>query len=189
MKSSVIKIVMVTMLLVVSILPSIAQVPPIGTNDGGQMPDRIDRSTIPAAVTETYVSEYPATTYEAWYIYSTESYTNGTEWYVYTPSVVKGPAEYYVVEFTSDQTPYKVIYTKEGKRVSTYKTINTEVPAAVNTALSKSTYKSWTVTKEKEEAWLANDNKKVYRIVVEKGKEKHFLYYLEDGKLLADKKK
>jgi hypothetical protein len=172
------------------VVNSFAQSPMTSTKEGGKKPTGIDRKTVPTEVTDTYVREYPSTTYETWYYYPGYSDTD-EEWYIYTPSytTVTDMPGYYVVEFTSskDNMPYTAIYSKEGKKMRTYRSIGDPLPKAVTDAFNKSTYKSWTLKKDKEEMWRDSDKKKVYKLTVERGKEKHLLYYQEDGKLLKDK--
>jgi hypothetical protein len=151
---------------------------------------KLDKANVPSQVTEMYVVEYPVTAYESWYGYP--AFSTVTDWYGYDSDFYTTDApEYYVVEFTKDGTPYKVIYTKQGKKVATARTIKMDgdVPQAVSNAIKKSAYKNWTITKEKEEFFKDTDEMKVYKVVVEKGNEKHALIYQEDGKLLKDKKK
>jgi hypothetical protein len=175
------------------IFNAFGQITPPPNEQVGRMPEKMDRSTVPPAVLDRYSIDYPSTTYESWYGYPSYEYNNGTSWYIYTPPSYTGAAvsnpEFYVVEFTADKTPYKVVYNKEGKKISTYKTSNSELPKRVINAMKKGPYKDWVVTKEKEEIWRESDKGKVYKVVVEKDNERHALYYREDGKLLKDKTK
>jgi hypothetical protein len=158
---------------------------PIG--EEGRLPDQLEKKNVPDIVTQNYYRDYPSATVESWYVYPEYTYMDGTDWYVYSPSLVGGAPEYYLVEFTTDKTPHKVVYSKTGQRMSTYRGMSSNLPKPVTDALKKSSYKSWKIVNEKEEIWRESDKKKVYKIVVEKEKEKHALYYQEDGKLLKDK--
>lgn len=173
------------------IFNSFGQVTPPPNEQTGRMPEKMDRTIVPKAVLDRYSIDYPSTTYESWYGYPSYDYNDGTNWYIYTPPSYTGAAvsnpEYYVVEFTADKAPYKVVYSKEGKKISTYKTSESELPRAVINAMKKGAYKDWVVLKEKEEIWRESDKRKIYKVVVEKGNERHALYYREDGKLLKDK--
>jgi mevalonate pyrophosphate decarboxylase len=123
---------------------------------------------------------------ESWYGYpafASDADWFGNESYYYTTD----NPQYYIVEFTSEKTPYKVIYTKEGKKIATSRRLKTELPSAVLNALNKSVYKTWTVSKEREEIFRQSDKKKVYRVVVENGMARHALYFESNGKLIKDK--
>ena len=184
------KTIAVFMLVASAGLTAFGQSAVLPNSQGGDKPENLDRSTIPGPVSENYVREYPKTTYETWYYYPSSSYDESAEWYVYVPSVIaETEPAFYVVEFTNqDEVPYKVVYSKDGKRVTTYRG-NNVLPKAVTDAIKKSPYKDWALTKDKEEMWKDSDNKKVYKVVMEKGSKKHVLYYQEDGKLLKDKDK
>lgn len=173
-----------------------AQVTPNETQDGpvpeeSNLPGVVDRKHVPYTVTQNYYRDYPSTTQtDTWYVYPQYSNADTTDWYVYTPSLVAGAPEYYVVHFDSSGSPQKVIYSKSGEKMTSLRGIRTKtgIPKAVMASLRKSDYKSWVVTDEQEEITRNSDKKKVYKLTVEKGKEKRMLYYQEDGKLLKDKK-
>lgn len=184
------------MLLCSFAFPTSAQVTPAETQDGpvpeeAKNPGVVDRKHVPYTVTQNYYRDYPsATQTDTWYAYPQYSYADTTDWYVYTPSLVAGAPEYYVVHFDSSGTPQKVIYSKSGEKMTAHRGMRTKtgIPKAVMASLRNSDYKSWVVTDEKEEITRHSDKKKVYKLTVEKGKEKRVLYYQEDGKLLKDKK-
>jgi hypothetical protein len=184
MKTLGIKIIMGCILMASFALSAFAQ-----TAKSTKKSKTIEKSKVPTTVTETYIVEYPVTVYETWYGYPI--FNDETDWYGYDTDLYTDEyPEYYVVEFTKDGTPYKVIYSKEGKKVATHKTIMVgDVPKAVADALNKSAYKSWMIKKEREEIFRDKADMKVYKVVVEKGNEKHVLFYQEDGKLLKDKKR
>jgi hypothetical protein len=98
--------------------------------------------------------------------------------------------EYYIVEFNKDNTPVKAIYSKSGKKVAAHKMLTTDLPKSVTDAINIGIYKTWKLEKDKEEIFKDSDKDqfKVYKVIVEKGKEKHTLFYQTDGKLLKDKK-
>ncbi len=187
MKTNSVKMILSVVMIVALSAKVLAQIPQTPVGEEGRLPDQLEKKDVPVIVTDNYYRDYPSSTVESWYVYPEYSYVDGTDWYVYTPSAVRGAPEYYLVEFTSDKTPHKVVYSKTGVRVSTYRELNTGLPKAVTNALKKSPYKHWTVVKEKEEIRRDSDAQKVYKIVVEKEGEKHTLYYQEDGKLLKDK--
>lgn len=161
------------------------------TNESNaKKPEKIAKAKIPVAVTETYYREFPlaATTYEHWYGYPEFKYEN--DWYGYNPYLYDYEhPEYYVVEFTKDKVPHKVIYSKAGKKIATHKKITSDLPMAVSSALNKSEYSTWKIEKDKEEIFRDTemDKMKVYKVEVEKGKEKHHLFYSSEGVLLKDK--
>jgi hypothetical protein len=153
--------------------------------DGVRHPDPLDKKDVPNIVIQNYYKDYPFSNIESWYAYPDD----GTPWYVYSTNLAGGAPEYFLVEFTYDNTAYKVVYSRAGKRMTMYKTYRSDLPKPVLVALNKSDYKDWKMTDEKEEIWRDSYNKKVYKLVMEKGNEKHTLYYRQDGKLLRDKGK
>jgi hypothetical protein len=74
--------------------------------------------------------------------------------------------------------------------VATHKVLTSDLPKAVSATVSKGEYKTWKLGKDKEEIFKDSDKDqlKVYKVTVEKGKEKHTLFIQSDGKLLKDKK-
>jgi len=157
------------------------------TKADGKKKVKIEKTKVPKVVTETFYGDYPVTTYENWYGYPT--FDNDLYWYDYDPFFYSNDyPEYYVVDFTKDNTPYKAVYSKSGKKIAIHKKL-TDLPKAVSSALSSGAYKTWVVAKDKEEIFKDKDSDqlKVYKVDVEKGKEKHSLYFQPDGKLLKDK--
>ncbi|HWZ23187.1 MAG TPA: hypothetical protein VNW06_11065 [Cytophagaceae bacterium] len=171
-------------------LNSFGQAPMKSVDKGGKKPNKIEKTSVPKTVTDVYVLEYPMSTNEVWYSYP--AFSEDSDWYGYDPYLEGGVSpEYYIVEFTSkEKIPHKVIYTKEGKKVATHRKLNAELPAAVSTAINTGEYKGWTVQKDKQEMFKMKDTDKVkvYRVIVEKGMDKHALYYESDGTLLKDKR-
>ena len=147
----------------------------------------IEKSNLPIKVTEEFVREYPMVDYDMWYGYPTIK--NGIEWYDYNPMYYtnKEP-EYYLVEFSIGNKVQKTVYNKDGKIVALHNKVQTEtVPAAVNTALKNSNYKTWKETEAKEEIKNVKTKDNVYKITVEKDGKKHYLFYDSKGKLLKDR--
>ena len=188
MKTLSIKIIMGCIIIASFAISSFGQTTTKATKENKKT-TKIDKNKVPKVVTETYIVEYPAVASDSWYGYP--MFNDETDWYAYdTDLYTDENPEYYVVEFSKDGTPYKVVYTKEGRKISTKRTIMIgEVPKPVADALNKSAYKSWMIKKEREEIFRDSDKMKVYKVVVEKGTEKHALFYQEDGKLLKDKKR
>jgi hypothetical protein len=157
------------------------------TKADGKKKVKIEKTKVPKVVTETFYGDYPATTYESWYGYPT--FDNDLYWYDYDPFFYSNDyPEYYVVDFTKNNGTYKAVYAKSGKKIAIHKKL-TDLPKAVSSAISSGTYKTWTVAKDKEEIFKDKDSDqlKVYKVEVEKGKDKHTLYFQPDGKLLKDK--
>ena len=161
-----------------------------GLKESMKKPVKIEKGNVPKEVTEIFYMEYPQDMNdEYWYGYPAYDYDN--YWYDnwYDPYVDTDSPEYYVVDFIMDNTPHKAVYSKAGKKFAVHKSVM-DIPKPITEAISKGEYKSWTVGKEKEEIFKdkKTDKMKVYRVTVEKGKEKHNLFYQADGKLLKDKK-
>ncbi len=151
-------------------------------------PLRLEKTNVPMEVTETFVREHPAPAYDYWYGYP--AFENEYDWYGYNPYRYSyDNPEYYIVEFSEKDVPHKAIYSKTGAKISTHKKLNTVLPKGITSAIGKSEYKTWKLLKDKEEIFKDEDadEMKVYKVEVEKGKEKHILFYLADGKLLKDK--
>lgn len=187
MKPNTIKLIASFILALLISIPVIAQTPVNCTEQCCKTPIKIGKTLVPKSVIDVYYNEYPVTTYESWHGYPNFTYEN--DWYGYNPNLYcEENPEYYVVEFTKDKTPQKVIYSKEGKKIATHKTVTT-LPKTISLAISKSVYATWTLNKGREEIFKDGDKDdlKVYKVEVEKGKEKHILFYQLNGNLLKDK--
>jgi hypothetical protein len=148
---------------------------------------KIDKNKVPLVVNETHSEEYPITTSESWYSYP--SFDNESDWFGYDEEFYSNEyPEYYIVEFTQDNISRKVIYSKTGKKIVTHIKLNSDIPSAVSISISKGEYKIWKLMKDKEEIFKDSDSMKVYKVEVEKGKERHALFYSTTGELLKDKK-
>jgi len=165
------------------------------TKAGGKQIAKVEKAKVPKEVNDIWIGEYPAATYVDWYGYPAyDDYVNNWyyDWYDYDydPYIYSEYPEYYVVEFNKDNTPHKAVYSKAGKKMATHKKLTSDLPQAVSAALNRSAYKGWKVGKDKEEIFKDSDmdQLKVYKVDVEKGSEKHVLYFQNDGKLLKDKK-
>jgi hypothetical protein len=188
MKTKTIKVIAGCFLLLFVTLNTYAQKTIKTTEECGKKPTKIEKKKVPEIVTTTYFREYPVTTLENWYGYPEFDYIN--DWYGYNPYLFEYEHPgYYVVEFTKDNIPHKVIYSKEGKKIATHKKLTSELPKEVAEAISRGEYKTWKMVKEKEEIFRDSDmdKMKVYKVEVENGKEKHTLFYSSDGDLLKDK--
>jgi hypothetical protein len=150
---------------------------------------KLDKTKVPKEVTDIYFKEYPNSTYDSWYGYP--SFDNVSDWYDYDPYLSSNNyPENYVVEFTQNNIPYTVVYSKSGNKIAAHKMAISTIPKAVSAAINNGAYKTWTLGKDKEEIFKDTDadQLKVYKVSVTMGKEKHDLYYQSDGQLLKDKK-
>ncbi len=163
------------------------QAPMKTLDEGGKRPNKIEKANVPKEVKEIFIIEYATISDDNWYGYP--NITDNQDWYDYNPYyVISESPENYIVEFSKDETPTKVVYTKQGKKFATHRNLKSELPKAILNALNSGVYKTWTVKKEKEEIFKESDKTKIfYRVVVENGKEKHALFFLSDGKLVKDK--
>ena len=157
-------------------------------SSGKKAATKLDSNKIPKAVTDAYLKEYPYTAYSNWYGYPTydDNYWYDSDPYLYTSDY----PENYVVEFNKDSMPYKSVYNKTGKKIATHKVSTSDLPQAVAASIDNGEYKTWTLGKEKEEIFKDKDTDqlKVYKVNVEKGLEKHTLFFQQDGQLLKYKK-
>ncbi len=189
MKTKKIKIIAGFVVLVFFALSTFGQTPTKATKESAKKPVKLEKSKVPKAVTETFYVEYPDILDDWWYGYPVYDY--GDYWYDdwYDPYVYTEYPDYYVVEYIQDNTPSKAVYSKAGKKVAVHKSV-TDLPKAVTEAISKGNYKTWKIGKDKEEIFKDKDKDqlKVYKVNMEMGKEKHTLFFQQDGKLLKDKK-
>lgn len=187
MKSNSIKLIAIFILTISLALQNFAQSTVKCTEQCCKTAVKIDEDLIPKTVTDQYIDEYPVATYQSWYGYPMFAFVS--DWYGYNRNLFcEENPEYYVVEFTKDTTPHKVIYSKTGEKIATHKTVNT-IPKAILLAIKKTVYSTWKLGKGREEVFKDGDNDdlKIYKITVEKGKEKHILFFQLNGILLKDK--
>ncbi len=188
MKTKIIKVIAGCILLASFTMSSFGQATVKTTEQCGKKPAKIEKNKVPTVVTETYFKEYPIISNEYWYGYPEFDYRN--DWYGFNPYLFEYEHPgFYVVEFTKDKTPHKVIYSKSGEKIATHKKLDSELPKPVSDAIAKSEYSTWKMAKDKEEIFrdFEMDKIKVYKVEVEKGKEKHTLFYSSNGDLLKDK--
>lgn len=148
---------------------------------------KLNKTIIPKEVTGKFHEEYPLTTYDYWFGYPTLDYQN--DWYNSDHEYNNNSPTSYIVEFDKDNTSYKAVYTKTGKRIATHKSIST-LPDPVSLALNNGDYKTWTIGIGKEEIFKDKDSDKlkVYKVTASMGGQKHLLYYESNGKLIKDEK-
>jgi hypothetical protein len=192
MKKSNVKIIAGCILFAFFAMTSFGQVTTKTNKEALKKPVKLEKSKVPKPVTESYYREYPVTTYDNWYGYPAYNYQNDwyDNWFDYGPYSYTEFPEYYIVESTKDNTPYKAIYDKTGAKIAVHKILKSDLPKAVLATISKGEYKTWKMANDKEEIFKdkESDQMKVYKVVVEKGTEKHNLFFQADGKLLKDKK-
>jgi len=188
MKNSNIKIITGCVLIAFFSLTSSGQVTKKTNNDASENPVKLEKNKVPKPVTESYYRDFPVTNYENWYGYPDYDYQN--YWYDNNPYSYTEFPEYYMIETTKDNIPYKAIYNKSGTKIAVHKSLKSELPKSVLITINKGEYKSWKIANDKEEIFKDSDKDKlkVYKVDVEKGKEKHTLYFQLDGTLLKDRK-
>jgi hypothetical protein len=150
---------------------------------------KIDKKQVPKEIIYEYHKEYPEVSRENWYDF--DPAFAGESWREYDPyAYATGHRRRYVTVFDKDSVSYTIIYEKNGKKVSGYKKMNSPVPSVIISAINRSKYKGWTVEKEMEEIFKDKDTDKVkvYRVTLQKGNDKHILYFQQDGSLLKDVK-
>ena len=189
MKNKILRLSLIAILYVGCSLQSFSQTATIKTTEkAGKKPAKIEKTKVPTAVTEKFIVEYPSMINEDWYGYPDYAFYN--DWYDYNPYLYEySYPKYYIVEFTKDNVSHKAIYSKEGKKIAVHKKINAVPPKSISDAIKKGPYAAWKITMENEEIFKDTemDKIKVYKVEVEKGSEKHHLYYSLDGQLLKDK--
>jgi len=189
MKTITIKVIAGCLLLASFTTNSFSQTTAKGDKEKMRRQAKVEKNKVPKEVTIIFYKDYPTVTEEGWYVYPAyDSQINWWDNWDDSPYVSTLSTDYYEVEFTEDKTPTKAIYSKKGEKLATHKKLKNEVPKPVSAAISNSVYKTWKLGKEKEEIFKDKEKMKVYKIDVENGKEKHTLYYQQDGKLLKDKK-
>ena len=172
---------------------SFGQVPKKNTKETLNKHVKLEKSKVPKPVTESYYREFPMKTYENWYGYPAYNYQNDwyDNWYDYYPNTYTEHPEYYIIETTKDNKPFKVIYDKTGAKIAVHKVLKSGLPKAVLANINKGKYKTWKLGNNDQEEIFKDkdtDQMKVYKVAVEKGKEKHNLFFQANGKLLKDKK-
>ena len=192
MKTKTFRMIAGCILLSLLVISSYGQTTSKASKVEGKKAVKIDKKKVPKEVTDLFVVDYPAASFENWYGFPLYNYGMDwyDDWYDYGPYSYVDYPEYYVVEFTKDNASHKAIYSKSGKKVAIHKKLTSDLPKLVSSAISKSEYKTWKLGKDKEEIFKDTDKDqlKVYKVTVEKGKEKHTLFFQSDGKMLKDKK-
>lgn len=171
----------------------------------------MNKTEVPQLVTDAFAKQFPSTTNESWSAFPANGDTN--EWYndSYTteassstetnsPNVATSSnkeantnsnnEKYYVVEYTSEETDHKSVYSEKGDKIATHSELTQDVPKPVSDAIANGIYKTWEMSDESTEIFKdkQTDPMKVYKVEVASENEKHALYYQADGKLLKDRK-
>ena len=162
------------------------------TNKDVKKDAKVDKTKVPKKVNDFFIQEFPNAVTDNWYGLPVYKYGNDwfDDWYDYAPYVYSKYPENYIVEFSLDNMPHKAIYTKIGKKIAIHKKLASDLPKAISAAISKGQYKDWILAKDKEEIFKDKDSDKlkIYKVVVEKEKGKHTLFFEANGKLVKDKK-
>jgi hypothetical protein len=151
---------------------------------GNKTDAKLAKDQVPPVVVTEFEEEFPVAEFVDWYSYPV--FYDDWGWYTIDPvyEVVEEVPEYYLVEFTDAGTPQKTIFNKQGEKVATRRTIKeADLPKAVTDGFHKSAFKDWKIVGEREEVTRHKDKQKVYRLEVEKGAEKRFLFFDPAGKL------
>jgi hypothetical protein len=150
---------------------------------------KIKKEDVPKEVTESFTIIYPQEQIVNWYSYpyywDIEMDDSPMDTITYVEYLYP---EFYEVDFIREGRTHKSIFSREGKLLHTKKTIkDEEFPQAVKNSLKNGEYKDWTVVGEKEK--IEKDGKEsVYKVKVEKGKQKQVLFYYGDGTLVQVRK-
>lgn len=160
----------------------------IATETIKNKPVEIPKTEIPIDVAQHFAKDHPTAKEEHWRGYPTKNFRD--VWYDQVPSENSSPtSDYFVVEFIEGTTHREAMYCREGKEVVIRKKLMSTLPAPIYDDIKKGPYKEWKIAKEKEEIFRDSvlDQFKVYKIKVQKGSSKHYLFYSADGVLLKDK--
>jgi hypothetical protein len=156
-----------------------------GKKESDLKPNEMHRDSVPAVVTDLYLLEYPKTSHECWYAYPVFNHAN--EWYGNAPECYGSDnPEYYFVEFSKHGVAHKVIYNIKGTRIATSRTMESDLPHEVMGTLLSSHYKHWKLSHHREEMFRESDKTIVYKLIVERGTQKHALYFKLDGRFIKD---
>ncbi|MBD0256213.1 MAG: PepSY-like domain-containing protein [Cytophagales bacterium] len=154
---------------------------------GNKTGTKLARDQVPQVVVAGFEEEFPVAEFVDWYSYPV--FYDDWGWYTLDPvyEVIEKVPAYYLVEFTESGTPRKTIFNKKGEKAATRRTVKeADLPKAVTDGLHRSAFKDWKVVGEREEVTRHRDKQKVYKLEVEKGTEKRFLFFDPAGKLMHE---
>jgi hypothetical protein len=158
-----------------------------GGKAGNKTDAKLTKDQVPPVVVTEFEEEFPVAEYVDWYSYPV--FYDDWGWYTIDPvyEVVEEVPAFYMVEFTDAGTPEKTIFSKKGEKVATRRTVKeASLPKAVTAGFQKSAFTDWKIVGEREEVTRHKDGKKVYKLEVEKGAEKRFLFFDPAGKLVRE---
>ena len=189
MKTTTIKILVLALFLASCTISAFSQAPIKANAEELENQKKVPTNEVPKDVSDAFYKAQPITINPSWYSFPAYDYQLEwwDNWYEYHPNGSPYSPDYYAADYTDDSTQHKAIYHKSGKHVATHKKLK-ELPKPILDAIPNSIYKTWKIGKEKEEIFRDKEKMKVYKVEVEKGKEKHILFYQQDGKLLKDRK-
>ena len=189
MKTTITKTFVLALLLAMYTTSAFSQAPTKANAEELGNPKKVSKDEVPKDVTDAFYKVFPVTVNPSWYTFPAYDYQMDwwDNWYDYHPNASPYSPDYYAADYDDDSTQHKAIYHKSGKHVATHKKLK-ELPKPILDAIANSIYKTWRLGKEKEEIFRDKEKMKVYKVEVEKGKEKHALFYQQDGKLLKDRK-
>ena len=189
MKTIITKTFALALLLASCTISAFSQAPTKANAEELENQKKVPKNEVPKEVIDAFHKEYPITVNPSWYSFPAYDYQLEwwDNWYEYHPNASPYSPGYYAADYDDDSTQHKAIYHKSGKHVATHKKLK-ELPKPILDAIANSIYKTWRLGKEKEEIFRDKEKMKVYKVEVEKGKEKHALFYQQDGKLLKDRK-
>jgi len=148
---------------------------------------KVAKSEAPTEVIKTFEVYYPGVEVTDWYSYPFYWDIENDEPETDTLWVEYFYPEFYEVEFIEKGKKHKGIFSRKGKHVRT--TSKAELlPAAVDNAIKSGDYKDWTVAGDKEKVEKKETNETLYKVAFKKGKERHVVYYDENGKIAQVKK-
>ncbi|MDB5273230.1 MAG: hypothetical protein JWO58_1597 [Chitinophagaceae bacterium] len=93
--------------------------------------------------------------------------------------------EIYIVTLKKDNELTKAKLHRKGQFIESRKSLTKEkFPSSIQETLKKGIYKDWNVTSEGEEIKHVAEKELLYRVVLEKDKQKQVLYFKKDGTLV-----
>jgi hypothetical protein len=150
---------------------------------------KIKKADVPKEVIESFTIIYPQEQVIDWYTYPYYSDIEIDDSPMDTITYVEYLyPEFYEVEFIKEGKTHKSIFSRTGKLLHMKKAIkDEELPQPVVNAIKNGPYKDWTIVGEKEKI-EKKATEPVYKVKVEKGKERQVLFYYGDGTLVQVRK-
>jgi hypothetical protein len=150
---------------------------------------KLKQTDVPKEVIETFTAIYPKEQIIDWYAYpyywDIEMDDSPLDTITYVEYLYP---EFYEVEFIKEGKTHKSIFSRPGKLLHTRKLIkDEEIPQQIVNSLKKGDYKDWNMVGEKERI-EKESSEPLYKLKVEKGRERQVLFYYGDGTLVQVKK-